>query len=153
MPASLLIQKIKFYRNILYVFYILNILSVVSGIVLSISLYKTMNEIHWELIATASLTILFGVIFPYLYILQIKNRIEQLKKEVEQQVQTWVKGWFETYREHGEDSFQKSEFWLKIVMLSIEQLAQYSTHPGVYMASEISKIIRSELEAQKLKSV
>ncbi len=152
MPASLLLEKIKFYKNLLYAFYFLNVLSVVSGIVLSVRLYQTMNEIHWELITTATLTILFGVVLPYLLILRIKYRIEQLKREVEKQVQSWVKGWFETYREFGEDSFQKSEFWLKIIMLSVEQFAQYSTHPAVYMSAEISKIVRAELESQKTKT-
>lgn len=146
MAASLLIEKIKMYRNILYVFYVLNVFSVISGIVLSISLYRKMDEVHWELIATVAGTILFGVILPYLYIMRIKQRILMLKLEVEKQVQTWVRGWFETYREFGEDSFQKSEFWLRIVMLSVEQLAHYSTHPAMYMGAEISRIVRTELE-------
>lgn len=153
MAASLLIEKIKFYRNVLYTFYFFNVLSVISGIVLSVNLYRKMDEIHWELIATAVGTILFGIVLPYLYVLKIKNRILLLRLEVEKQVQSWVSGWFATYREFGEDSFQKSEFWLKIVMLSVEQMAQYSTHPAVYMGAEVSKIIRSELEKQKLKKV
>lgn len=149
MAASLLIEKIKMYRNVLYGFYLLNVLSVVSGIVLSVRLYQKMDELHWELIATVVCTILFGIVLPYLYILKIKRRIMMLKLEVEKQVQTWVHGWFSTYSEYGQDSFQKSEFWLKIVMLSVEQLAQYSTHPAVYMGAEISRIVRSELENQK----
>lgn len=151
MAASVLIEKIKMYRNVLYAFYFLNVLSVISGIVLSVSLYNQMEEIHWELIATVVGTVLFGIVLPYLYILKIQKRILMLKIEVEKQVQSWVRGWFETYREFGEESFQKSEFWLKIVMLSVEQLAQYSTHPAVYMGAEISKIVRSELELQKAK--
>jgi hypothetical protein len=149
MAASLLIEKIKMYRNVLYAFYFFNVLSVISGIVLSVSLYQKMNEVHWELIATALCTILFGIVFPYMYILKIKRKILMLKLEVEKQVQTWVKGWFSTYSEYGQDSFQKSEFWLKIVMLSVEQLAQYSTHPAVYMGAEISRIVRTELERRE----
>lgn len=149
MAASLLIEKIKMYRNVLYAFYFFNVLSVISGIVLSVSLYNKMGEVHWELIATSVGTILFGIILPYFYIMKIKNRILQLRIQVEQQVQAWVSGWFTTYREYGEDSFQKSEFWLKIVMLSVEQLAQYSTHPAFYMSAEVSKIIRMELDKQK----
>jgi hypothetical protein len=149
MAASLLIEKIKMYRNVLYAFYFFNVLSVISGIVLSVNLYRTMNEVHWELIATSVCTILFGIVLPYLYILKIKKRILLLKMQVELQVQSWVSGWFDTYREFGDESFQKSEFWLKIVMLSVEQLAQYSTHPAVYMGAEISRIVRSELEKQK----
>ena len=149
MAASLLIEKIKMYRNVLYTFYILNVLSVISGIVLSISLYQKLGEVHWELIATAVGTILFGVVLPWLYILKIKQRILMLKLEVEKQVQTWVRGWFETYREFGDDSFQKSEFWLRIVMLSVEQMAHYSSHPAVYMGAEISRIVRTELENSK----
>src|SRR5690606_16464353 len=133
MAASLLIEKIKFYRNILYTFYLLNVLSVISGIVLSISLYRKMDEVHWELFATSVLTILFGIVLPYFYIVKIKHKILALKLEVEKQVQAWVRGWFEAYREHGEDSFEKSEFWLRIVMLSVEQFAHYSTHPAIYM--------------------
>lgn len=149
MAASLLLEKIKMYRNILYVFYFLNVLSVVSGIVLSVRLYQTMNEVHWELILTVAATILFGIVFPYFYVLKIKKRILMLRIEVEKQVQTWVQGWFETYREFGEESFQKSEFWLKIVMLSVEQLSHYSTHPAIYMGAEISRIVRTELDNQK----
>lgn len=152
MAASLLLEKIKMYRNILYAFYFFNVLSVISGIVLSISLYRKMDEVHWELIATAVCTILFGIVLPYLYILKIKIKILQLRVEVEKQVQTWVQGWFETYREFGEESFQKSEFWLKIVMLSVEQLSHYSTHPAVYMSAEISRIVRTELDNQKRKT-
>ncbi len=152
MAASLLIEKIKLYRNVLYTFYLLNVLSVISGIVLSVNLYRKMDEVHWELIATVVGTILFGVILPYFYILKIKQKIIDLKFEVEKQVQTWVQGWFEAYREHGEDSFQKSEFWLRIVMLSVEQFAHYSTHPAVYMGAEISRIVRTELERSKAKA-
>jgi hypothetical protein len=152
MAASLLIEKIKMYRNVLYAFYFFNVLSVVSGIILSVNLYRKMDEVHWELIATTVCTVLFGIVLPYLYILKIKKRILMLKLEVEQQVQAWVSGWFTTYREYGEESFQKSEFWLKIVMLSVEQLAQYSTHPAVYMGAEVSRIVRSELEKQKAKA-
>lgn len=151
MAASLLLEKIKMYRNVLYVFYFLNVLSVISGIVLSVRLYQTMNEIHWELIATAVATILFGIVLPYFYVLKIKKRILMLRIEVEKQVQSWVQGWFQTYREFGEESFQKSEFWLKIVMLSVEQLSHYSTHPAVYMGAEISRIVRTELDNQKRK--
>ncbi|MES2769250.1 MAG: hypothetical protein V4596_08895 [Bdellovibrionota bacterium] len=149
MAASLLIEKIKMYRNVLYAFYFFNVLSVISGIVLSVSLYRKMDEVHWELIAIAVGTILFGIVLPYFYVLKIKQRILQLRIEVEKQVQTWVQGWFETYREFGEESFQKSEFWLKIVMLSVEQLSHYSTHPAVYMGAEISRIVRTELDKQK----
>jgi len=149
MAASLLLEKIKMYRNILYVFYFLNVLSVISGIVLSVRLYQTMNEVHWELIITGVATILFGIVFPYFYVMKIKKRILMLRLEVEKQVQTWVQGWFETYREFGDESFQKSEFWLKIVMLSVEQLSHYSTHPAVFMGAEISRIVRTELDNQK----
>lgn len=149
MVASVLIDKIKMYRNVLYAFYVLNVLSVVSGIVLSVSLYNKMEEIHWELILTVAGTVLFGIVLPYLYILKIKRKILMLKLEVEKQVQAWVRGWFSTYSEFGETAFKNSEFWLKIVMLSVEQLAQYSTHPAIYMGAEISRIVRTELENQK----
>ena len=146
MVASMLIEKIKFYRNMLYTFYFFNVLSVVSGIILSISIYKKLDHFEWELAATTGCTVLFGVILPYYQIVRIKRKIFLLKKEVESQIRSWVKGWFETYAEHGEQSFQKSEFWLKIVLLTVEQVAQYSTHPALYMGAEISKIVRQELD-------
>ena len=72
-----------------------------------------------------------------------------MREEVQKQIQSWVPGWFETYQQYGDDSFQKSEFWLKIVMLSVEQIAQYSTHPAIYMSAEISKIVRQELDKRR----
>jgi hypothetical protein len=152
MVASLLIEKIKFYKNVLSVFYFFNVLSVISGIVLSVSIYKKMDHLEWELIVTSITSILFGILLPYFFVLRIKRKVFMLQREVEMQIQTWVKGWFDTYRQYGNESFQNSEFWLKIVMLSVEQLAQYSTHPALYMGAQISQIVRQELDKKKAAS-
>jgi hypothetical protein len=149
MAASLLIEKIKFYRNVLYVFYFFNVLSVISGIVLSVSIYKKMDHLESELVITSIASILFGIVLPYYLIVRIKRKVFLLQKEVENQIRVWVKGWFDTYKQYGDDSFQNSEFWLKIVMLSVEQLAQYSTHPALYMGAQISQIVRQELDKKR----
>lgn len=144
--SSLLVEKIKYYKNMLLIFYFINMVSVTLGIVLSIGILKRTGILETELLLTAIISLLFGAILPFYFIYRIKRKILLLQKEVEKQIQTWVRGWMTTYQQYGEKSFQNSEFWLKIVLLSVEQIAQYNAHPAVFIGAQISSIIRQELD-------
>lgn len=101
-----------------------------------------------EIFVSVVCIIIFGLVLPYLLILQIKKKVEDLQKKMELQVQAWVRTWMEEYQRHGSEAHQKSEFWLKIVLLTVEQLSQFSSHPAFYLGAEVARIVRTEMNKQ-----
>ncbi len=106
-------------------------------------------NLNLEMILSVLCIIIFGVIVPILIIKKIKGQIESLHKEMETQVQKWVQTWIHELKSHGANAYQNPDFWLKIGLLVVEQTAIYTSHPAVYIAAELSRIIRLELDKAK----
>lgn len=107
-------------------------------------------SLNLEMILSVLCIIIFGVILPYILIHKIKKRMEDLHKEIEIQVQKWVHTWIHELKSHGPNAYQNPDFWLKIGLLVVEQAAAYTTHPGVYIAAELSRIVRLELDKTRV---
>ncbi len=107
---------------------------------------KSVFNLNWEIFLATICIIIFGVILPYLIAKKIQHRLEELKKEVEIQIQNWVKTWIKELNFYGQDAYKNPDFWLKIGLLAVEQAAQYTSHPGVYMGAEMARIVRMELD-------
>lgn len=188
--AAMLVRKLYFYRNILFVLYFLCAVSLFSSLALNgLYFFKKSQEfahatelssqlqlalqnqnkdealklsqnylieikqieqsvfgLQWEIFIATLCIIIFGVGMPYMLAQKIQVKIKELKKEVEIQIQNWVKTWIKELNFYGQDAYKNPDFWLKIGLLAVEQAAQYTSHPGVYMGAEMARIVRMELD-------
>ncbi|MCB0414228.1 MAG: hypothetical protein KDD50_07835 [Bdellovibrionales bacterium] len=111
-------------------------------------LQSNFQNIHTEFIVVGILTLLFGILLP-LWVIGLATRLlYRAKIELEKKVLSVIKE-FSTAHGLYEKPFQSPEFWFKTTSLVLENIALYTSHPGVHTAADLSRHIRQELEKHK----
>lgn len=112
---------------------------------LAVSLGKYESNVR-QLILAGLMTLMFGFIFPSLFIYLIGRALNRVRVEMQKAALEFIRGFNENRSAYGADAFKNVEFWLQILLLMSEQARYLSGHPVALMTSEISYVIRQELK-------
>ena len=168
-----LFKKIIFYERIIKLLIFLNVLSVATGITAGIyyfvlglklqsllpilptdqsALLARQVNLGWQLGIIAVFTLVFGIILPGLIVRRLSHKAQAAKAQAEKAVLIWITEYTKQMSKNSE-AFKNTDFWLRMILVSLESAAQFWPHPVLNWLKESGPIIRAEFEnAQKRKA-
>jgi len=103
---------------------------------------SSQTQKNW--ISIGLLTLIFGIILPITLLSLISRLIYKVQKALYAKTTDWLKD-LRQEKWKNKKAFQSPEFWMKVSLISIEHWAKYGQHPVLQFSSELSGIIKDEL--------
>ena len=143
------VQKVILYKRLLKIFIFLNVLVVATGLVAGIHHYLQAAELNqpiaWPLMVIAALTIIFGAILPSILIRRISAKATLAKQQLEQTARTWIAEYLRQAANY-EEPFHNSDFWIQMLLLTVECASQYTRHPVAVWVAQMAPLLREEIK-------
>lgn len=100
---------------------------------------------YQEWILVGLFTFLFGILIPMVLLGLITKQIWKAQKELMKKTSHWLE---DIKKEHlqRDQAFRSPEFWLQMVLISLEHWAAHSPYPILKYSSEVSVLIKKELK-------
>ena len=115
-----------------------------TSIARQINIRKSNRDKQAQLIWVGSLSILFGLFFPLMLIVGIAKLGLKAKNKTEEHVKLWISDWTKEKNKYDEP-FKNTEFWARVLFLSVEHFAPHMNHPAADYVGKLSHEINQEL--------
>jgi hypothetical protein len=139
-----MLKKYYFYKNLLKVYFAVNVFFVLTGAVFLARSLKSQAWAHSELFFVGLGVLIFGFLAPYFLFKRVEKKIKEWEAVTQKLVAQWVAAWTE---EHGKGS-NEFEFWLNLALVSLESMKGQFKNPYFHFVSQMAPYIRQAMEQQ-----
>lgn len=109
------------------------------------ALSHKIGEISFELMIIGIGVFVIGILLPLIIGVLIKKAIRKAKSELELQISRWVMEWTSSLKANGDKPFQSPNYWLNLILMTVELIAGQLKHPLAKHAATYAFLIRNEL--------
>jgi hypothetical protein len=143
------IKRLKKYKLILQCLLFCNVALVVMGGFAVAYFLRTHDLSSATIAGIGFLAFVIGVFAPIYLSHKITATINEMRVQTEERVIQWLNGWLENYESAGDDAIKEPRFWLNMILLSVEVLAQNTENSTARHIAEFGSVIRRELKKKQ----
>ena len=107
---------------------------------------RNMTDITLALMGASLLTLLFGLILPYLLTRKLLELAQTVRHQVSHTVAETVAEWVKAQQRFGDEAFKNPQFWMQVSSLALEAYAPYIDSPNARILSDLVTAVRDEIQ-------